>query len=177
MITDSETILWKKVTKDHKEAYDQLYRNNVKALYNYGTKFTQNSALIEDCIQQLFLNLWNSRKSLKISSFRAYLYISFKNLLIKKIQAHSKSIPIEFSPQLIAIPSSEDKLIDSETVLYRKSQIELAMEDLSNRQKEAIYLKFYEKLEYEQISEIMSVKVPAVYKLISSALQRLKKKL
>jgi RNA polymerase sigma factor (sigma-70 family) len=177
LTTNNETILWKKVAADDKEAFDQLYRNNVKALYNYGSKFTQNTASIEDCIQQLFLNLWNSRKNLKINSFRSYLFISYKNLLVKKIQANSKSIPIEFSPELMAVQSTEDRLIAAETALSNKSQIELAMDDLSNRQKEAIYLKFYEKLEYEQISEIMSIKIPAVYKLISSALQRLKKKL
>lgn len=84
---------------------------------------------------------------------------------------------MEFTPELISVSTREDEIIRSESEKKVKKNLDAAMEDLSTRQKEAIYLKFYEKMEYGQISEIMSIKVPAVYKLISSGLQRMKKKL
>ena len=178
MITESETSLWMQVTEDKSPAFDKLYRLHVKALFNYGTKFTSDYSLVEDSIQQTFLILWQNRATITIkSSFKAYLYITFKNNLIKKLQTRNKKIPMEFTPELISVSTREDEIIRSESEKKVKKNLDAAMEDLSTRQKEAIYLKFYEKMEYGQISEIMSIKVPAVYKLISSGLQRMKKKL
>ncbi len=45
-----------------------------------------------------------------------------------------------------------------------------AFTKLSSRQKEVIYLRFYNQLSYEEIADVMSVQVKAIYKLMSRAI-------
>ena len=53
----------------------------------------------------------------------------------------------------------------------------MAIEQLSNRQKEIIYLKFYNGLSYEEISAVTQLKYQSVRNLFSVALKELRKKI
>lgn len=43
-------------------------------------------------------------------------------------------------------------------------QLQLTISKLTARQKEAIFLRFYEQLSYEEIAEVMGITVKASYK-------------
>ncbi len=47
------------------------------------------------------------------------------------------------------------------------------MEILSNRQKEAVFLKYYNQMSYEDICDIMNINYQSVRNLISTALKKL----
>jgi RNA polymerase sigma-70 factor (ECF subfamily) len=50
-----------------------------------------------------------------------------------------------------------------------------ALDQLSNRQKEIIYLKFYQELNYEEVSEIMNINYQAARNLLYQSIKSLKK--
>jgi len=45
---------------------------------------------------------------------------------------------------------------------------------LTRRQREAIYLRFYQNLSYDEIAKLMTMKVESVYNVISKAISLLK---
>jgi RNA polymerase sigma-70 factor (ECF subfamily) len=47
--------LWNAFRQGDEQAFAQIYRNYVKVLYRYGLKITPDTSLIEDCIQDLFV--------------------------------------------------------------------------------------------------------------------------
>ncbi|MNE93296.1 RNA polymerase sigma factor [compost metagenome] len=51
------------------------------------------------------------------------------------------------------------------------------MVSLTNRQREAIFLRFYEDLSYEEIAELLEMNLGGTYKLIYRALDRLRDQL
>jgi RNA polymerase sigma factor (sigma-70 family) len=64
----------------------------------------------------------------------------------------------------------EELMIHFETDREKKSQLALALQSLSERQKEAVYLKFYDGLSNTEIAEVMQINVQSVYNHVSEAI-------
>ena len=137
-----------------------------------------NDALVEDCIQDLFLEIWKNRKNLgKTDSIKLYLLSSLRRKIIRKSTSESKKIDknasvenynfeVEFTP--------EDLIISDETTQLNNKKLQGHLQKLSKRQKEAIYLKYYQGLEYDEISRIMDINYQSARNLVYSALKALK---
>ena len=70
--------------------------------------------------------------------------------------------------------SVENTLIASETDEIRFRFLKMVMEDLTERQKEAIYLKFNCGFDYIQISELMEISVESARTIIYRTLKSIK---
>ena len=57
----------------------------------------------------------------------------------------------------------------------KRTRLEEALQKLSPRQKEIIFLKFYNKLSYDEICELMSISTNSAYKLLNKAIVKLRK--
>jgi RNA polymerase sigma factor (sigma-70 family) len=64
--------------------------------------------------------------------------------------------------------------VEKETEASLHSKLASLLNELPARQKEAIYLRYYEDMEYKQIAEIMNVNYQSVLNLIQKALNKLR---
>ena len=55
-----------------------------------------------------------------------------------------------------------------------ETEIKNLLEILTDRQKEAVYLRFIQELEYEEVANLLDMTAPAVRKLISRAIKRMR---
>src|SRR5690606_10543545 len=79
---------WCAFKNGDRNAFAEIYRQQVRDLLNYGYKVTSDRRLIEDSIQDLFFELWKNRAGLSdTTSVRFYL---FKALRFK-IMRNAKS--------------------------------------------------------------------------------------
>jgi RNA polymerase sigma factor (sigma-70 family) len=175
-ITDNEKdlALWNQFKHGDEEAFVTLFRNYYPGLFNYGCKITSDNDLVEDCIQELFLEIWRSNGKADILSMRAYIFKAFKFKLVRLITKNNKVqsyTAVEHAFEL----SHENFIIDKEISAIKKEKILAALEELSPRQKEIIYLKFYQDLSYEEVSEIMQINYQAARNLIYQAIKLMKK--
>lgn len=170
--------LWIKAQDGNQWAFDELFRKIFPPLYEYGYKFISDEDLVKDAIQDIFIYLWLHKKSLKkIKSIKAYLYISLRNRMLKLQKKHSTWLhydKLNFKQSFSELFDIENFFIQSEIQDSDKKKIQNAIEQLSKRQKEAIYLKFYKEMTNEEISQIMNINVQSVYNLISEAIKILK---
>ncbi|WP_343672837.1 sigma-70 family RNA polymerase sigma factor [Chitinophaga sp.] len=158
------------------DAYSGLYKEYYKRFYNYGRKFTGNTHLIEDSIQEVFLDLWNRRDKLShVDSPNFYLYSSFRYTLIRKIRQHEKMVFSQSAEEDYEF-SSEHVIVSNE--LNEELQIKLrkAIKTLTGRQLEAIFLMYYEDLSYKEVASILNISVKATYKIMARSLLALKEK-
>lgn len=172
--------LWSAFVDDSREAFSLIYQNNIKDLYNYGMKILPNENLIEDCIQELFIDIWNHRKTLSTPhNIKFYLLKALKFKLNRTFQNETqrwqkiKKDFIENTAQVV-LPF-EDKIIDEQITEEKKHKLQQALEKLPVRQQEIIHLLFFKKLSYDEISEMMSINLRSVYTLSWKALSALKK--
>jgi RNA polymerase sigma factor (sigma-70 family) len=175
MSKETNSSLWHAFKQGNWEAYTRLYHDYFGLLNNYGYKFTRNSSLIEDAIHDLFVRLWTSRENLgNPASIKNYLLKSLRNTLLRKIHAEERYTGLADSDYPCGFevsPTSEQGLGIEQKEL--RQQVKVIIDKLPPRQKEIIYLRFYEGLSYEEIADIMSIGVNSSYKLLYKALESL----
>lgn len=158
------------------DAYAGLYKEYYKRFYNYGRKFTTNIHLIEDSIQEVFLDLWNRREKLShVDSPNYYLYSSFRYVLIKKIRQHDKMVFSESAEEAFEF-SSEHVIVSNELNEELQIKLQKAIKTLTGRQLEAIFLMYYEGLSYKEVAAILNISVKATYKIMARSILALKEK-
>src|SRR3712207_1381315 len=89
--TYSDTELWQAFKKGDEEAFDYIFEKHVHILYNYGRKFTPVSEIIEDCVQDLFVEVWEKKKLISdTDSIKFYLFKSLRLRIIRRLVKESK---------------------------------------------------------------------------------------
>jgi len=170
--------LWKEFIKGNKKALALVFQGFYEELFNYGKKLTGSKNLAEDGLQDLFLKLWINREKLpEIDNHKAYLFTSLRNLLIDSLRWQSRFLNIlEINGNdLFEIEFSiEDILIRKQVDMEVREKLLDAMNKLSSRQKEAIYLRFFEGLEFETISSIMEINIQSVRNSIHRGIMALR---
>ena len=173
--------LWTKFKEGDYAAYEAIYKIYVNFLFEYGMKISADEEIVEDCIHDIFVDLWGRRKSLTItSSLKFYLLKALRRRIIYSLKSSEKrkfsqlgDFNIKFASEL----SHEEKMVNDQLDNDRSVAVKNALEHLTKRQKEAVYMKYYCDLEYSEIAAIMSISAEAVYNLISKSITRLKTKL
>ena len=173
----SDILLWKQLKEGNKSALERIYSTYISSLLKYGRKFSRNDQVIEDCIQDLFIELWKNREGLGMTdSIQRYLLVALRRKVIRQMDKAKKRVsdtePTELDFEVVI--AVDQKLIDLELSEERAAQVKAAMVNLSKRQKEVIYLKYVSGLDYEDIGEIMDLNYQSVRNLVSNALKKLK---
>lgn len=161
---------------DDKEALAELYNDNVRALYNYGNKIAHSAIVVEDAIQDLFIDVWNYRKNLgEIRSMRAYLYASLRRKIVKSLNQNSVlNNDYRWDDLNLLDDSHEEKIIAKENSDERTIKLRANLKNLSPRQYEAIVLRFYDKLQYQEIATIMEMNEQSARNLIQRGIESLR---
>lgn len=170
--------LWNQFRTGNGDALSELIRHYYRDMYSYGSRFTPDAELLKDCIQDVCLILWKNRETIGATAHvKFYLLKSLRRRLIKELQ---KDRP-DLRSQLL-FQAGFDRELPRESMIIRDEQLKhLALKmrkllsQLSKRQQEVIYLRFYMEADIHQIAAIMSVTRQSVYNLLHDALKRLKK--
>ncbi|NME68864.1 RNA polymerase sigma factor [Flammeovirga aprica] len=169
---------WKQLKeKNDASAIKYFYDQYIKLLYKYGYHFCQDATLVEDCVQDLFLRLWEKRSSLgDTDNVKLYLMVSLKRSIYEKLKKNSKTTVTEEVPEdtFDVTFTMEEQIISSETDQITKDKLLECLETLSGRQKEVIYLRFYNGFTPEEVSEIMQISNQSVRNVQASALKKMR---
>ena len=171
--TDIE--LWNAFKKGDQESFGDLFRRYYPLLFQYGTKLCPDINLLEDCIQELFLDLWQSRSDVQLQSVKAYLLKALKYKIFKIYRDKGKRSTSEVTDDMSFEISHENFLISQNDSKEKTAQIIFAIQQLPDRQKEIVYLKLYQGLSYEELSEVMQINYQASRNLFYQAVKSLRK--
>lgn len=165
--------MWAAFLKGDDRGLEKLYQLYFDQLYAYGFRYCADAVFVEDAIQDLFIKFINTRHKLTLPvSVKNYLFRSFKNLLIDKLRAEKRlstnDSPFEF---ILAV---DDTILEKEQAMLLQQKLQKAMEQLTARQREAIYLRFYENFSYPEISSILDLSPKATYKLMARSIEALR---
>lgn len=174
-----DKIIWQRFLSGDAVAFEKLMSRHFRTLFQYGCKFSKDHEFVKDSIQDLFMHLWEKRSGLNAeAAVRPYLMASLRRLMHRSISSKSwvGEANAENEDGIFELEFSvEQEYIDNESTLMRTRQLEKLLHDLPKRQKEVIYLRFFQELSRDQISEIMAVSPQTVSNLLQIAIKQLKK--
>src|SRR5258708_17074081 len=173
-----EINYWCNIIKGDKECFLIIYHKYYRALFCYGFSLSADRELTKDCIQELFLDIWNTRSALNpgVANIQSYLFtwlrrkISRKQLRLAKDKTYQHSVEGNQGKEFCY----EELLIAFQQTEEKKEQLIRALDTLTKKQLEIIRLKFFENLSYAEISAKTLLTTRTVYNIIHVAISRLR---
>ena len=177
-IQSEEQVVWARFRAGEQQAFEMLMTIHYRALFRYGSRFSNDPECIRDGIQDLFLHLWERRAFLHPDvSVKPYLLVSLRRIMHRKRTGMVFSEPLsdETESAFQAEFSVEKQFIDTEAVGQRANQLKKLLNTLPARQKEVIYLRYFQDLSRDQIAGVMTIAPQTVSNLMQLALKQLRK--
>jgi RNA polymerase sigma factor (sigma-70 family) len=178
LTADEEKAKWNCFKNGDKEAFAYIYHTQIQALYNYGSKITSDKEWLQDCIQDVFIEVWKYRQTLgETNSIKFYLFKCLRRKLTKQVPANTLALNENEIADFEITLSHETELILVQQSESLHKHLQHALQKLTKREKEAVFLKFYQDMTFEDIAEVMSLSLKATYNLLSKAIVHLRQQL
>lgn len=170
----TEIELWQRFKSGDEGAFGQIYQQYVGILYNYGYHITTDGFLVQDAIQDLFVDLWRMRQNLSdTTSIKFYLFRALRRKLHRLVESEQIFTELTQNP-LFSSPAYESIQIANEESTERLQHLQSYLQTLPPRQFEVIRLRFFEEFSFEQIAGIMDMNEQSVRNLLQRAILKLR---
>lgn len=180
MKEESKNDLWVKFKQGDNNALSYLYKEFAHELYSYGWAIIKDEQLIKDCIQEVFIQLIDKRKKIVVTSrIHIYLFKSLRNKILEELRSKNRKLTIEkllVDDDAYEQPA-EWQMIDSEEIKSISQKIGSSIAKLPARQREIIYLRYTEGLNYDEIAELLQIDKASARTLLYRSLKTIKEQL
>lgn len=174
---NAQSLLWQAFQQGDRDAFAAIYQQYFRNLYEYGLRIADDKDLVKDSIQDLFIKLWSNKLNLgQVKNIKSYLLVSLRGTIYNKTKQNKRTTSIEIGDKhLFELTFTvETSFIEKENISEQSKKLLNALNNLTPKQKEIIYLKYFEELEYDEIADIMNISVKATYKLSARAIEALR---
>ncbi|MDR1681101.1 MAG: sigma-70 family RNA polymerase sigma factor [Prevotellaceae bacterium] len=176
--TPEQETLFRKFKEGDDDAFSFFYQLFINDLYAYGRGLCAESEWVKDCVQDVFLKVYFMEKEYEsLAHFKYFLLKSIKNKLydLYKSKSFSATTPLVGTGLDFMLSATVlDEMIGADDKQIIKQKIDALLSKLTARQREVIYLRFIEEMDYAQIAELLGMNVTSARKLVSRSLKRLK---
>lgn len=174
-----DITLWNSLKDGNEKSFSMLFEKYYGDLVNYGNSLSPYAEKVQDCVQDVFTDIWVYRNGLQSSVVvKAYLLSSVRkriarlherdHIFRKATSTDSIAFLLEFSV--------EHELIDDDYATKEKVvHLNKLLNDLPARQKEALYLRYHQGLTVEQIADMLDVNYQSASNLLHRGLLTLRK--
>ncbi|WP_051219096.1 RNA polymerase sigma factor [Flavobacterium frigidarium] len=173
-----DTQLWTDLKAGDEKAFSMLFERHYEQLVRYGNSFSNDSDKIQDCVQDVFADIWLYKNNLgETTNVKAYLLSSVRKR-ISRLQERDRIFNKITSTDVVNFLfyfSIEHQLINDEITADKVYQLNKLINLLPSRQKEALYLRYNQGLSVEQIAELMDVNYQSANNLLHRAVLNLRK--
>ena len=170
--------LAKDAQKGDHQAIREMYVQSYDKLIQYGRALDYDKNLIHDTIQDLFIWLIKHPEKIQgINNVHTYLFKCLRQNMHtylkrrKKKEENAEKYHKSFSQEA----NAESKLIHAENLDLQSTWLVSQLNQLPPKQKEVIYLRFYEGLSYDEMADILSVSNQVVRNSVFRAIKKLRK--
>jgi RNA polymerase sigma factor (sigma-70 family) len=170
------SVIWKRFKEGDLNAFQLIYDGFLSNLYAYGSKLAPGFDLLDDCIQELFLEIYTHRKNLKNpENLEYYLLTALRRIIFRKIKKENRFTNLEGN--LTKAFLFELELDNYENENFKEERIKVvknALAELNSSQREILYLKFYNNLSYIEIGELLGVRPDSAKKQVYRIIEHLR---
>jgi RNA polymerase sigma factor (sigma-70 family) len=175
---NSDETLWVGMLRGDRDMFLSLYKKYYHSLLFIGLHEIRDTYLVKDTIQQVFLYLWEKRENIGVAkNVKSYLVSSF----LRKLSADWKQATRTSNLQIVHsdyttdhTPTPEESLINKDEQQHLYNMLLPYLNELPNRQRELIIMKFYHGLSYDELVSQTGLSHRTIYNKIHEGLKKLK---
>lgn len=168
---DNLNELIQRAQKGDRDAFGQIYTLFYRRIFRYCKFNTENDQTAADISQETFLKAWKSLPtfSTRGGSLQAYLFKIARNLIID-LSRKKEPLPLTGYPEI----ESEVSLTESIENQYDARMVKLAIDQLNEKDRQIIILRYFEELTTAEVAKIVGMRVGALRVRIHRVLNKLK---
>jgi len=157
-------IILKSLKQGNLKSYETIYNRFYDELCIYALKYTPDRNLIQDIVQDTFLDLWHQRRKLKIkSSLKSYLYRIVYYKLMDAFKNNSKKNDEYLSFYQSSVKEATIAIEDDDDYKAKLlAKLDLCLNKLPKRCKKVFLDKKISGLKYVEISKNLEISIKTV---------------
>lgn len=171
-------LIWENFKFGDRKAFEIIYNEFIDAMFSYGSRITKDRDMLEDCIHDVFISLYQYGSGLrKPESLEFYLLKSLKHTIFRKLKEDDKyfngkkineAFDLHFS-----VESTDSNNISDEQIKKLQKEIQ----KLDSKKRELLFLKFNSGLTYKEIGKLLDLNPDAVKKQVYRLLKFMRDRL
>jgi len=165
------------LSKDNDSSLEELFNYYYPRLFSFSKSFFKIEDGIDDILQEVFLKIWQNRKSIKnTATFNSFIFTITRNLLLNELRSrlNNQNIKEEVSKLSVAPEYSLMEQIEYQDL---KEKVDNIVNELPKRTKEIFVLSRTEGLSHKEIAEKLKISTKTIEYHITLAVRFLKNKL
>lgn len=172
---NADYLLWERLKKGDTSAFNELYGKYADILFSFGMVYSGDKEYVKDCIHDLFFELFKYRKNLsETNSIRNYLFKSLK----RKVRSKQKGrLQLIYTAESLEWNDSGEGDGGDDPLQDDIQKLAKAIQQLPERQQEALNLRFIVELPYSEVASIMDISLESVRTLVYRSVKTLREDL
>jgi len=173
------TLIWKEFRRGDMEAFRSIYSAFVGKLYAYGHKLTPDIQIVEDSIQELFLDMYTHRQNLsETNNLEYYLLKAIRQVIFHRLKNENRFYSMDdFNSKAFNVDFEIEKNNHDDIRQEKIERIKKSLNSLTPKNREILYLKFYRRFSYQQIGEMLEMQPDSAKKQVYRVIAKLKEDL
>lgn len=155
---------------DDRMAFEILYNKYSSKVYAVAYNLFRDKDVCEDLVQELFIDLWAKRSTLRISSLEWYLKVAIKNRVLMYIRSKKATLDLSAIAMLTEKYSTDSKVIQNDISAILDENVGR----LPDRCREIFTLSRKEYLSNKEIALRLNISVKTVENQMTIALRHLR---
>ena len=177
--TFDDITLWDNLKEGDEKSFSMLFERYYGDLVSYGNSLSPFAEKVQDCVQDVFTDIWVYRNTLQHSVVvKAYLLSSVRKRIARlheRDHIFRKATSTDSIAFLLEFSVEHDLIDDDYATKEKVTHLNKLLNDLPVRQKEALYLRYHQGLTVEQIAEMLDVNYQSASNLLHRGLLTLRK--
>ncbi len=161
-----------------REAFGRLMKLHAGAVYNFAHRYMPDKDDVDDVVQDVFLKAFQNLSRFDPSQrlFKSWLFKITANtsLDILKKRRHAEGYKKEHNP---GRGMQFENPGVNESSVHNRRELQYALQDLPDRERQAVLLFFYHDLTHREISDVLWIPLGTVKSRLRSAMIRLRQQL
>ncbi len=169
-----EKYLLQRMSAGDREAFSIIFRMYYGKVLHFLSLLIEDELAAKDIAQDIFLKLWDKRKTVAIRSLENYLFVASRNACLDYLKAACRaSVPLgEISASHTSGSASPDQQLDASLLNERMMRV---IGNMPARRKEVFMLSRLKGESNDKIARQLGISKKTVENHISSALDTLRK--
>ena len=148
--------------QDSGKAFRYLYDKYAATLRYFSAKYVDDDAIIEDIVQDAFLNLWEKRNEFKTeNTIKAYLYKIVRSFSVDTIRR--KNIANRYAQKIVQEKEDQEFFLENIVESEVFQMIQTVFNELTPSCREVYQLSLHGK-SHEEISQLLDISINTVKK-------------
>ncbi|MBD1362696.1 RNA polymerase sigma factor [Mucilaginibacter sp. ZT4R22] len=158
------SIWWDESRLGNVKSFGQIHHALYPSLYRYIFKIIKDDDICQDLLQDLFVKLWEKKEAIGAISFvKVYFFRTARSLTINHLKCiRNQNVPFEEGMEADFVFSQEEIVVKDESHSELSKMLTIALNTLPKRQREMIFLKYFDGWDYDEIAAVTGINYQSV---------------